>query len=587
MLGRLLRVNGRNGRAAEGAVPAPAFIRKQTNNHHGDHGQVAPSWKRFFQHFSDRKEASIAVDITMSCVRICQMEYEHGRWILKDLASAPIEGVATAEEMEGFQEAYATALNTLIKEHKIKAHNAAIALPVSCTIIKTLTMPMMAESDMAQAAAMGALWDNFVQLPAPLEEYEIFYEILRRDEDANTMDVLFVAAARHVIEWYSEVVSKAGLRPVVVDVRCFALNNAFSINASAAELEGRVAFLKFGPEENYLHIMDEGEPFLYELYLSDQERENILPLMEDDAFIQRYGRQVRQTITTHEAKHGNRKISHVYVVCSLPGAEAMIARFSQNFPEYHIEECHFFDHLTVPEHLKKLVGNETSRSKWAIAMGMAVRQLDLFNCNKEEQEVDHVNLLPAIENFKYALKMGMLARLGLVVSSIAALLFASLSTIQLHRQENAISAQLSSLAAVEYTHSTKTDEIVALKKVIKKLESLETIRSELPVNQELLLGAYEQVSTKIPYGVWLKELQFNAPGTLQVVGNALGDQAILQFIRQLSDSGAFERVSLKNMVAQADSYTQPLKTFTLSLIIPEPEKSKSVEQPMLAEEPIG
>ena len=77
----------------------------------------------------------------------------------------------------------------------------------------------------------------------------------------NTMEILFVASKLSDVNAFSSIVKKAGLNPVIMDVRCFTLKNAFdNIKFHTDNLEIQSAILELGHEENYLIIIHKNIP---------------------------------------------------------------------------------------------------------------------------------------------------------------------------------------------------------------------------------------------------------------------------------------------------------------------------------------
>ena len=69
------------------------------------------------------------------------------------------------------------------------------------------------------------------------------------------MDVLFVASKLSDVNAYIDIVSQAGLQPVVLDVKCFALRNAFETMALPNISKKPMAILEIGSHENYLLVL--------------------------------------------------------------------------------------------------------------------------------------------------------------------------------------------------------------------------------------------------------------------------------------------------------------------------------------------
>ena len=69
--------------------------------------------------------------------------------------------------------------------------------------------------------------ENLVQLTDNLNDYSIFHQVINRDKERNTMDILFVASKKlSDINGYTSIIKKGGLNAVIIDVKCFALKSA-------------------------------------------------------------------------------------------------------------------------------------------------------------------------------------------------------------------------------------------------------------------------------------------------------------------------------------------------------------------------
>ncbi len=65
------------------------------------------------------------------------------------------------------------------------------------------------------------------------------------------MDVLFVASKITDVNVYVDVVTKGGINPVILDVRCFALRNALETAEMSQFKKKPLAILEIGEFENF------------------------------------------------------------------------------------------------------------------------------------------------------------------------------------------------------------------------------------------------------------------------------------------------------------------------------------------------
>ena len=186
--------------------------------------KIASSIIGTLSQYSVEQEEVVGVDITPNSVRLVQLSKANEKWTVEKLAYRHIDRV---DDIKQSSTKISEEIQIAIKAGRFTTTNAAISLPVSSSIVKVIPMPLMSEDEMKKAIEYDSLWENLTQLPDALSEYSIFYQVIRKDSAANMMDVLFVASKLSDVNNYVEIVSKAGLNPIVLDVRCFALRNAF------------------------------------------------------------------------------------------------------------------------------------------------------------------------------------------------------------------------------------------------------------------------------------------------------------------------------------------------------------------------
>ena len=84
----------------------------------------------------------------------------------------------------------------------------------------------MTDEEIKRAIETDSLWENLMQMD-DINDYSVFHQIIERNSKKNEMEILFVASKLSDVNAYSSLVKKGGLHPVIMDVRCFSLKNAF------------------------------------------------------------------------------------------------------------------------------------------------------------------------------------------------------------------------------------------------------------------------------------------------------------------------------------------------------------------------
>ena len=218
---------------------------------------------------------------------------------------------------------------------KVSTTNVAISIPVTSAIIRVVTSPLMSDDELQKAIETDSLWENLVQLTDDLNEYSIFHQVISRNNKTNTMEILFVASKLSDVNAYSSIVKKAGLNPVIMDVKCFTLKNAFD-NSFKIENKANNALLEIGSEDNYLIIVHENIPIITDIFLRPNEKDLLgqfdgnIQNTDTESVVRRYCMQLKQALSDYESKYSS-KINNIKIVSSLANIEELIPLFKKTY----------------------------------------------------------------------------------------------------------------------------------------------------------------------------------------------------------------------------------------------------------------
>ena len=93
-------------------------------------------------------------------------------------------------------------------------------------IIRKITVPMMTAAELDEQIQ----WEAEQHIPFDIKDVHVDYEVLRRRPEAGQMDLLLVAAKRDEISDYTQIARSAKLKPLVVDIDAFTVQNLFEMN---------------------------------------------------------------------------------------------------------------------------------------------------------------------------------------------------------------------------------------------------------------------------------------------------------------------------------------------------------------------
>lgn len=653
--------------------------------------------------YATAKEKVLGLEISPHYIRLCQMQNAYGKWSLYQLASSCMENQFTTMDVRMNPDIYVENLQLLLKKHNIKAKDVALSVPTSSSVIKIINMPEMEDEDLDGAAAMGAIWESMVQLEGSIQEYSVYYKVLRHkvkaseslslvdmaaagsgsldgllsgggddsnsldnllqqdsvaeiapvaesvvteiptealsediasigqeipaaeevpvsiesensqimdhasadsvaqvaeeelknvsvpavietdiiqetpapveegvveapeavvedvQEEANTMDVLFVATKIADLQLYTDIAQRAGLKPVVVDARCNALKHAFDTNPEKNKIPEPYAMLEFGPDENYLYVIDGDAVSVLPINITDEDKQLTINHENNKealpGFFQRYAEQLNLVLEHYEKN--KRKICNIYVTSSTPlhvedsASEPLINTFVREIAAfigaYKLSQCTFCNHIEVPAEFAKKVNAEGNLSAWAAVVGLATYKLDVFGYNSSGKGIDLVNLLPGYKEIIKNRATQLVSTVASAASFIIMMFLAFASYALTASHGSSLAEEIKKLEPIKSQYEDKTKELQRLSVVMGRVKSLDGVRNTLPSNQVQLLTMYKDINNAIPEGVWLANVEFTAPASVELQGNSINDQSILEFVKKLNQSGGFKKVSLKTM----------------------------------------
>jgi type IV pilus assembly protein PilM len=145
-------------------------------------------------------------------------------------------------------------IKTLINQLKLKTKSVCTALSGTSLIIKRMNLEVPNVRDLQDSV----FWEAEQYLPFDVSEVVMDYHVLSRSKD-NKTDVLLVAVKRAVLDSYMTAIEGSGLKPKVVDVDFFALQNLFEANYPMSAQEA-VAIVDLGASALKLVVVHAGVP---------------------------------------------------------------------------------------------------------------------------------------------------------------------------------------------------------------------------------------------------------------------------------------------------------------------------------------
>ena len=498
-------------------------------------------------------EEIAGIDISENSIKVAQLsKSKDDNWILEKISLRLLDKAKTTEGIIASKDYIAEELKLTMANAKITTSNVAISIPVTSAIIRVVTSPLMTDEELQKAIETDSLWENLVQLTDDLNDYSVFHQIISRNPKGNTMEILFVASKLSDVNSYSSIVKKAGLNPVIMDVKCFTLKNAFD-NTLKIENKTNNALLEIGTEDNYLIIVHDNIPIITDIFLRTNEKEALanysssIQTGETDAtnVIRRYSLQLKQALGDYEGKYGT-KINNIKVISNLNNIEELIPAFKKNLLTTGLQVFDPLNEISIPEYNKEKT-NLRNTSIYTSVLGLAYRKLDVFGYYKFVTAVKNINLLPNREALKRQSKMKFLSGFAMkgLVGGIAALylFLMGFSIFQINMNKG----KLENFDQIEAEFNKINSQNIKLTKQVNDMQKALRLGSLVNSNQIISYKALAQITRSVPQRVQFTTLNFNGKDQVIISGVAFSDQDIINFIANLNNKDLVDQASLQAM----------------------------------------
>lgn len=195
----------------------------------------------------------VGVDIGSSSIKLCEIEEgRDGRRRLVRCAVHPlppqtvVDGhiINTGAVVQGLEQLFL----------KAKRRDVAMRMGGHSVIVKKLSLPLMTNAELSQQMQ----WEAQQHIPFNISEVHLDYQVLRRREQHGQMDVLLVAAKREEVGDLVQLAQEARLRPKVVDLDAFAMQNLYEVCYGAPGSGDTVVLLCVGAAMTTLNVLRDG-----------------------------------------------------------------------------------------------------------------------------------------------------------------------------------------------------------------------------------------------------------------------------------------------------------------------------------------
>lgn len=195
----------------------------------------------------------VGVDIGSSSIKVCEVKPSRGGLVLQRVGYLPLPPRTIVDGQVMDSAAVVASLKQAFASAKIRSKNVALSVSGQSVIIRKISVPLMTEAELAEQIS----WEAEQHIPFDIKDVQVDYQVLRRRPDASQMDLLLVAAKKDQINDYAQLARDAKLKPTMVDIDAFTMQNLFAGAQGVSEGE-TVALINVGASLSSLNVVSGG-----------------------------------------------------------------------------------------------------------------------------------------------------------------------------------------------------------------------------------------------------------------------------------------------------------------------------------------
>jgi type IV pilus assembly protein PilM len=195
----------------------------------------------------------VGVDIGATSIKVCQLKEARKGFSLLRFGFCALEPQTIVDRHVMNAQAVVDGLQRVFSENRIKSRDVALSVSGQSVISRKITVPIMTTAELDEQIQ----WEAENHIPFDIKDVNVDYEILRRRPEAGQMDLLLVAAKRDEINDYVQIARQAKLKPVVVDIDAFTIQNLFEYNRGLPP-DQTFAIINVGATQASINIISRG-----------------------------------------------------------------------------------------------------------------------------------------------------------------------------------------------------------------------------------------------------------------------------------------------------------------------------------------
>jgi len=198
-----------------------------------------------------KKNHLVGLDIGSKTIKLCEVfETRKSGFVLNKFGMTTIPSGAIEDGVIKDLETVSQAIRELFIAQKIREKKVAVSIGGYSVIVKKIQVQSMTDAELQETIQFEA--EQYI--PFDINDVNLDFQIIGENQiAANKLDVILVAARKELVDEYVNLIELSGLRPCVVDIDAFALQNIYEANYDTNE--DVVALIDIGAGKTSLNIV--------------------------------------------------------------------------------------------------------------------------------------------------------------------------------------------------------------------------------------------------------------------------------------------------------------------------------------------
>ena len=505
-----------------------------------------------------KKEKLIGVVLKETEIQICEIALIKGNWKVINFSNQEIAGIGQDQDIYSASTYLSDQIKNAMSSIKTKNKDVAISLDPILGQIYNLQIPIMHDESLRQNISFGGFWEQFDETPETLEGFESSYQVVSRDTELETMDIILVTIETKVVEAYNNIFRLAGYNPILIDLAPFAHINTQASIIGKDSFETPVVVLNYTSGSNFLTISS-NKSFQYtDLNIIDADKV-LLDTVEEiesvenefwDEIFERVGGQIKQSLIEFETKYDSSPASVLNIVTDKSKIKNFSIGLERQLGDMVIKQFNPKELFSFSDDAEKYVDSLKNDSLISESLGIALRKVNPFEVNSHEMY--SLNILPRANQLKINRKSLVLGKVCLVFASF--FIFVTFAHLLPFKIPQIISNNYR-IAEIKILNEDIQSKSTLLKGYDAKLQRMKgLLKNTSGLGSNILTTAtvYKELNEKTPKNIRLVSLNVKDKYRVTIAGVAKDDQSVIEMMNNLQGLSSVTESKIETLIGLSD-----------------------------------